>query len=121
FDLFYPGYWDSWSSLHGAIGMTYETDGGGNLGYRWRRDDGTLQTLRAGIAKHVTADLTTVTVASANREAKLRDYRDFIETTLKEFKRKFYLIPGKDPQAAGELVSLLAKQGIEVSRTTADI
>ncbi len=60
FDLFYPGYWDSWSSLHGATGMTYETDGGGPLGYRWRRDDGTLLTLRDGIAKHVTADLATV-------------------------------------------------------------
>jgi hypothetical protein len=121
FDLFYPGYWDSWSSLHGAIGMTYETDGGGPLGYRWRRDDGTLQTLSTGIAKHVTADLATVTVAAANREARLRDYRDFFETTLRELKRKFYLIAGNDPQAAGELVSILAKQGIEVSRTKADI
>ena len=95
FDLFYPGYWDSWSSLHGATGMTYETDGGGPLGYRWLRDDGTLLTLRAGIAKHVTASLATVVVAAANREARLRDYRDFFETTLKELKRKFYLVPGQ--------------------------
>ncbi len=29
FDLFYPGYGDSWPSLHGAIGMTYEVAGGG--------------------------------------------------------------------------------------------
>jgi Zinc carboxypeptidase len=121
FDLFYPGYWDSWSSLHGATGMTYETDGGGPLGYRWRRADGTLLTLRSGIAKHVTASLATVTVAAANREARLRDYRDFFEATLKELKRKFYLVPGKDSQSATELVSLLMKQGIEVSRTDADV
>jgi Zinc carboxypeptidase len=121
FDLFYPGYWDSWSSLHGATGMTYETDGGGPLGYRWRREDGTLLTLRDGIAKHVTAGLATVLVAAADREARLRDYRDFFETTLKELKRKFYLVPGKDPQDASELVSLLLKQGIEVARTNADI
>jgi hypothetical protein len=121
FDLFYPGYWDSWSSLHGATGMTYETDGGGPLGYRWRRADGTLLTLRSGIAKHVTASLATVMVAAANREARLRDYRDFFETTLKELKRKFYLVPGKDSQSATELVSLLMKQGIEVSRTDADV
>jgi Zinc carboxypeptidase len=121
FDLFYPGYWDSWSSLHGATGMTYETDGGGPLGYRWRREDGTLLTLRDGIAKHVTAGLATVLVAAADREARLRDYRDFFETTLKELKRKFYLVPGKDPQDASELVSLLLKQGIEVAHTNADI
>jgi hypothetical protein len=121
FDLFYPGYWDSWSSLHGATGMTYETDGGGPLGYRWRRDDGTLLTLRSGIAKHVTASLATVMVAAANRESRLRDYRDFFESSLKELKRKFYLIPGKDPQEAAQLVSLLLKQGIEVSRTNTEL
>ncbi len=121
FDLFYPGYWDSWSSLHGATGMTYETDGGGPLGYRWRRDDGTLLTLRSGIAKHVTASLATVMVAAANRESRLRDYRDFFESSLKELKRKFYLIPGKDPQQACQLVSLLLKQGVEVSRTNTEL
>jgi hypothetical protein len=121
FDLFYPGYWDSWSSLHGATGMTYETDGGGPLGYRWRREDGTLLTLRDGIAKHVTASLATVMTAATHREARLRDYRDFFETTLKELKRKFYLVPGQDPQDAAELVSLLMRQGIEVSRTNADV
>jgi hypothetical protein len=120
FDLFYPGYWDSWSSLHGATGMTYETDGGGPLGYRWRRDDGTLLTLRDGIAKHVTASLATVLTAAANREPRIRDYRDFFETTLKELKRKFYLVPGRDPHDAAELVSLLTRQGIEVSQTRAD-
>lgn len=29
FDLFYPGYGDSWPALTGAIGMTYEQAGGG--------------------------------------------------------------------------------------------
>ena len=121
FDLFYPGYWDSWSSLHGVTGMTYETDGGGPLGYRWVREDGTLLTLRDGIAKHVTASLATVIAAATNREARLRDYRDFFETSIEELKRKFYLVPGKDPQNAADLVSLLMKQGVEVSRTNADI
>jgi hypothetical protein len=121
FDLFYPGYWDSWSSLHGATGMTYESDGGGPLGYQWYRDDGTVLTLRSAIAKHFTADLATVHVAAANREARLRDYRDFFETTLSGLRRKYFLIPGRDPQAAAGLVSVLLKQGIEVSRTNAEI
>ena len=121
FDLFYPGYWDSWSSLHGATGMTYETDGGGPLGYRWRRDDGTILTLRDGIAKHVTASIATVITAAANREARLRDYRDFFESTLSEPKRKFYLVPDQNPDGVADLVTLLRSQGIEVSRSNADI
>ena len=32
YDLFYPGYGDSYPSLRGAIGMTYEMAGGGRGG-----------------------------------------------------------------------------------------
>src|SRR5207253_7570501 len=44
FDLFYPGYGDSWPSLHGAIGMTYEVAGGGRAGSAVLRDDQTTYT-----------------------------------------------------------------------------
>ncbi|HUK64424.1 MAG TPA: M14 family zinc carboxypeptidase, partial [Dongiaceae bacterium] len=43
FDFHATGYWDVWPTLQGAIGMTYETDGGGNLAFR--RDDETVVTL----------------------------------------------------------------------------
>src|SRR3954462_2742972 len=74
FDLFYPGYWDSWPSLNGATGMTYETDGGGFKGINWKRDDDTIVTLRSGIAKHFVASLTTLETAAHNRAERLRDY-----------------------------------------------
>jgi hypothetical protein len=35
--------------LNGAIGMTYETDGGGFKGLNWTRDDGTIVTFRSAI------------------------------------------------------------------------
>ena len=60
FDAFYPGYWDMYPSLNGAIGMTYETDGGGFKGLRWTRDDGTIVTFRSSIAKHYVASMTTL-------------------------------------------------------------
>ena len=101
--------------------MTYETDGGGPLGYQWYRDDGTLLTLRSAIAKHFTADLTTMQVAAANREPRLRDYRNFFETALNGLRRKYFLVPGEDPQAAAALVSVLLRHGIEVSRTNSEI
>src|SRR6516164_9827784 len=121
FDLFYPGYWDTWSSLHGATGMTYETDGGGVLGYRWYRDDGTIVTLRDGIAKHFTADLSTVFTAAANRESRLRDYRSFFESSIKGSQRRFYLIPNTNPPATAELCALLQRQGIEIARTNREM
>ncbi|MEE8139105.1 MAG: M14 family zinc carboxypeptidase, partial [Thermoanaerobaculia bacterium] len=68
FDLHYPGYWDSWPALHGAIGMTYETDGGGSRGLAWRRRDGSIVTFRDGIARHFVASLATVQTAVKNRQ-----------------------------------------------------
>jgi len=121
FDLFYPGYWDTWSSLHGATGMTYETDGGGPLGFRWYRDDGTVLTLADGIAKHFTASLSTVLTAAENREARLRDYRDFFEQSVNTTQRKCYLIPNANNSEAAALLALLQRQGIEVSRTNREV
>jgi hypothetical protein len=123
FDLFYPGYWDSWPALNGATGMTYETDGGGWKGLRWKRDDETIVTLRSGIAKHFVASLTTLATAAANREARLRDFYDFKRTAVEEGRtgrvRRFVILPGRDPGAAAELVENLLRAGVEVRQTTA--
>ncbi|HJQ33999.1 MAG TPA: M14 family zinc carboxypeptidase [Pyrinomonadaceae bacterium] len=123
FDLFYPGYWDSWPSLQGATGMTYETDGGGWKGLRWKRDDETIVTLRNGIEKHFVASLTTLATAAANREARLRDFYEFKRTAVEEGRtgrvRRFVILPGRDPGAAAELVENLLRAGVEVRRATA--
>ncbi|HEX8557110.1 MAG TPA: M14 family zinc carboxypeptidase [Pyrinomonadaceae bacterium] len=123
FDLFYPGYWDSWPALNGATGMTYETDSGGWKGLRWRRDDETVVTMRSGIAKHFVASLTTLATAAANREERLRDFYEFKRTAVEEGRtgrvRRFVILPGGDPGRAAELVENLLRAGIEVSRATA--
>jgi hypothetical protein len=77
FDLFCPGYWDSWPTLQGVTGMTFETRAGGKEGRRKLRDDGTVTTLRAAIGKHFTASLATIDTAVKNRVARLRDFRAF--------------------------------------------
>jgi len=123
FDLFYPGYWDSWPSLQGATGMTYETDSGGWKGLRWRRDDDTIVTMRSGIAKHFVASLTTLATAASNREARVRDFYEFRRTAVEEGQRgpvrRFVLLPGRNPGAAAELVENLLRAGVEVQRATA--
>jgi hypothetical protein len=123
FDLFYPGYWDSWPALNGATGMTYETDGGGWKGLRWKRDDDTLVTLRSGIAKHFVASLTTLATAASNREARLKDFYEFKRSAIEEGRtgrvRRFVILPGQDPGRAAELVENLLRAGVEVQRTIA--
>jgi Zinc carboxypeptidase len=118
FDIYYAGYMDSWSSLQGATGMTYETDGGGPRSLAVKRDDETILTFRQGIAKHVTASLATLETAAANREARLKDYYLFFKTGMDEGRtepmKRVVLLPGRDPQRAAELVRNLVRQGIEV-------
>src|SRR5690606_3408633 len=116
FDLFYPGYWDSWPSLVGAIGMTFETDGGPEL--MLRKSDGSVTSFREGIAHHVVASLATLETLADNRTLRLQDYRAFHETALTEPSRRAFrrvvIAPGSDPARTREVIDLLRFQGIEV-------
>ena len=119
FDVYYAGYMDSWSSLQGATGMTYETDGGGPRSLEIKRDDDTILTFRQGIAKHFTASMATLETAADNREARLKDYYSFFKTGMDEGRsgqmKRVVLLPSRDPGRALGLVRNLVRQGIEVS------
>jgi hypothetical protein len=118
FDLFYPGYWDSWPALNGATGMTYETDGGGWKGINWRRDDETIVTLRSGVAKHYVASLTTLQTAARNRAARLTDFYEFKRSAIEEGRseplRRVVISFGPDIMKTKELAEVLLRAGIEV-------
>ena len=122
FDFYYPGYWDTWPALNGAIGMTYETDGGGGKGLNWLRADGTIATLRGAIAKHYTASLATVETAARHRAEQLRDYYEFRASGLAEARRwrmkRVVIPPGPDPRRIMELAEILVRNRIEVRRAT---
>ncbi|HTH51801.1 MAG TPA: M14 family zinc carboxypeptidase [Pyrinomonadaceae bacterium] len=122
FDAFYPGYWDMYPSMNGAIGMTFETDGGGFKGLRWLRDDGTVATLRSAMAKHYTASLTTLAVTAANKADRLKDYYEFRAGALRDYAgskmKRVVISPQRDRVKAAELVELLQRSGIEVSVAT---
>lgn len=125
FDLFYAGYWDSWTSLQGAIGMTYETTGGGDLGALQYRDDGTTVTLADAVAQHVVASLETVRTAAAHREGLLRHFRAFrkaaISTPASGRTHAYLFPPGGDPGRRAALLESLSLQGIEVAELTAPV
>ena len=120
FDFYGPFYWDMWPSLTGAIGMTYETDGGGWKGLLWRREDGSLLSNRDGIAKHYTTAIATIETTAANRAERVRDYLRFRQAAIangrSQSMKRIVLVPGRDPGRAAELVATLVRGGIEVRR-----
>ncbi len=124
FDLFYPGYGDSWPSLHGAIGMTYEQAGHGRAGIVYRRRDETLLSLADRMNHHFTASMATIGTAVAHRSDLLLDYQRFRATAVDEGKggplREFILMPGDDLEHSARLVDLLRAQEVEIRRATED-
>ncbi len=118
FDLFAPIYGDSWTSLQGIAGMTYEGPNSGGL--RYQRKDGELLTLAGRIRRHALASLGGVETASAHREAILLDYAKVRRerVNLGEKAGAFIWAEGRDPGRARALAELLGRNGIEVRRTT---
>jgi hypothetical protein len=123
FDLYYPGYYDTWPSLTGAAGTTYETDGGPAL--LKRRADGTLLSLRDGIAKHYTAALATIATTAERAAERVRDYAAFRQQAVRDGQtgpvKRFVFTDGTDPARAAELAATLLRAGVEVRRTTAPL
>ena len=114
YDLFYPGYGDSYPSLHGAIGMTYEMAGGGRGGLAVDRADGTLLTLADRVGRHLTTSLATLRTAGRNAHRLLQD---FVATRLKaaEGSGRIYLWPADQPEAQA-LADLLELHGVRVEQ-----
>jgi hypothetical protein len=118
FDLYYPGYYDSWPSLTGAMGATYETDGGPAL--LKRRADGTLLSLRDGIAKHFVAAVATFETTAKRARERVKDYLAFRQQAIADGRaqsvKRVVFAPGRDPGRAAELAAALLRGGIEVQR-----
>ncbi|MBK5259665.1 MAG: hypothetical protein JJE51_08725 [Thermoanaerobaculia bacterium] len=119
FDRFYPGYRDSWPSLRGGIGMTYEVAGGGRGGSAIEREDSTTLTLADRIDQHSTTALATVRTAAANREALLRYSWDSARKALEEGRNTYLILPGS-PNFT-RLADTLQKQGVRVQMLGAPI
>ncbi|HYM62839.1 MAG TPA: M14 family zinc carboxypeptidase [Thermoanaerobaculia bacterium] len=112
FDLFYPGYGDSWPALHGAIGMTYEVAGHGRAGTAIRREDGTTLTLSDRIARHYTTGMTTLRTAAAHREDLLKYSYRAARGQLDAGKNTFLILPGSPNFDA--LIDVLRRQAIRI-------
>jgi hypothetical protein len=111
FDLFYPGYGDSWPSLRGAIGMTYEVAGHSRAGVLVDRRDGTTWSLAERIEQHHIAAQTTVLTAASNSSGLLMHTWSAASSAMQS-PSTFFLIDGSP--AFDEAIDLLVTQGVEV-------
>ncbi|HUP18566.1 MAG TPA: M14 family zinc carboxypeptidase, partial [Gemmatimonadota bacterium] len=120
FDLFYPGYGDSWPSFYGATGMTYEQAGGGSAGVAIDRPGLGRLTLTERALHHLVAALTTIETAVAHRTERLADFADFWRAPGRAAPGApaVWLLPADDPEAR-ELAALLHAQGIGVDTLAA--
>ena len=116
FDLFYPGYGDTWNAHQGAIGSTYEQ--GSARGLVWERRDATRLTYADGIRNHFTASLATAGAVADNPQRFLTDFAQYRAANAGGAAgRGTYVIDlGKRRWNAESLGRRLAAQGITVLR-----
>lgn len=77
FDLFYPGYGDTWPLFNGAIGMTYEQGGSGRAGRAIVTAEGDTLTLTERLRHHHTTGLSTVEVTAEHHERVVRQFEAY--------------------------------------------
>lgn len=116
YDLFYPGYGDTWNAHQGAIGSTYEQ--GSARGLVFARRDGTELTYADGVRNHFTASLATAAAVSDNPARFLSDFATYRSgNATGAAGRGAYVIDlGKRRWNAERLGRRLAEQGITVLR-----
>lgn len=125
YDLFYPGYWDSFPAFSGAVSATYETNGGGWKHLAWEKPDGTISTLRLAVHGHFMTNMASLELLLENRQDILRYFRNFHESGMEEVKAErvkgYILYPDQDRKRLDNLISLLMRHEIEVYEISRNI
>ncbi|MDC8754388.1 M14 family metallopeptidase [Erythrobacter sp. sf7] len=116
YDLFYPGYGDTWNAHQGAIGSTYEQASARGLVFE--RRDGTELTYADGVRNHFTTSLATAGAVADNPQRFLSDFAQYRAANANGAAgRGTYLIDlSKRRWNAESLGRRLAAQGITVLR-----
>lgn len=118
YDLFYPGYGDTWPSFFGAAAMTYEQASA--RGLRARRSNGETFTYADAVWNQAVASLATIETVARERTRWLRELYAYHQSAIAEGRSarggRYVFIPTQSDQSgADRLARLLARQRVEVS------
>jgi hypothetical protein len=118
YDLFYPGFGDSWPSLNGAIAFTYEQAGASGLIFN--QSSGAQMTYRDGVLHHLVATLTTAETVADNKTRFLSSYAAYRAQAIADgraAKDRFFVVDlARHRWQAENLARRLAQQDIAVTR-----
>ena len=109
FDLFYPGYGDTWPTFNGATGMTYEQGGSGRAGLAIETAEGDTLRLANRIEHHVASGLETVRTTAENADRVAVEFAAYFQQRPEG--ARGYVAQG-DPGRLRLLADLLDFQGI---------
>ena len=109
YDLYYPGYGDTWPSLNGAAGMTFEMASA--RGLLATRADGSQLTFADGIQRHFVAGVATVEGAAAIRKDLLAG---FVAARSGSDQGDFVITRSGDVGVVEAVVERLVFQGVKV-------
>jgi hypothetical protein len=114
FDLFYPGYGDTWPTFNGAVGMTYEQAGHGRAGLTIVTAERDTLTLHDRIRHHVTTGLSTIETTVRNRASMHESFARYFADARRGGDRpvSYVLKADRDGHAIRALARLLDAQGI---------
>lgn len=110
YDAYYPGYGDTWPTLQGSMGMTFEMASA--RGLLAHRADGSTLTYADGVQRHFVASIATIETAA---EERVRLLQEFVEFRADSQTDEGFVLPRQgDIGRVDKLAALLIQQGIEV-------
>lgn len=115
YDLFCPGFGDTWPLFNGSMGFTYEQGGGGRAGISLTHEPGDTLTLKERIDGHFTASMATLKVAFENSTKLIDGFnRYFSENSVKpSFNYKSIIIKGSNEKSnLNDMLGLLQRNQV---------
>ncbi|MEX0994895.1 MAG: M14 family metallopeptidase, partial [Balneolaceae bacterium] len=120
FDLFYPGYGDTWPTFNGAIGMTYEQAGHSEAGLGITKQEGDTLTLKDRLTRHHMTGISTVETASQQARRMISEFQSHFHraNNSPESEYKTFVIKAENhPDKIYNLLTFLDQKQISYGRS----
>jgi hypothetical protein len=108
FDLFYPGYGDSYPMFNGAIGMTYEQAGHSRGGLSVTTKEGDLLTLKDRLAHHHTSGMSTIEITAQHANKIVDEFEKYFRESINNPATPYKAYVIKSDNNADKLTKLAA-------------